>query len=130
MQLAWRSGSGGSGQLSGATILSYANFILGLPAGGFFQAKIDNATGYADVRATTSSIQAAVQEFANPDIGAADAAAIAGGLAARPKPAKPGTKKPAAPAAPLPQNTTLTVLNGNGIAGSASNASYLLGQRA
>jgi len=122
-------GVGGSGQLSGATILSYANFILGLPAGGFFQAKIDNATGYADVRASTSSIQAAVQEFANPDIGAADAAATAGGLAARPKPARPGARKPAAPAAPLPQNTTLTVLNGNGIAGSASNASYLLGQR-
>ena len=123
-------GVGGSGQLSGSTILSYANFILGLPPGGFFQAKIQNATGYSDVRASTSAIQAAVQEFANPDIGAAAAAATAGGLAARPKPARAGARKPVAPAAPLPQNTTLTVLNGNGIAGSASNASYLLGQRA
>ena len=123
-------GVGGSGQLSGSTILSYANFILGLPPGGFFQAKIQNATGYSDVRASTSAIQAAVQEFANPDIGAAAAAATAGGLAARPKPARAGARKPVAPASPLLQNTTLTVLNGNGIAGSASNASYLLGQRA
>ena len=122
-------GVGGSGQLSGSTILSYANFIYKLPPGGFFQAKIDNAAGFSEVRASASSIQAAVQEFANPDTGAAEAAATAAGLAAKPKPAKQGAAKPKAPVAPLPQATTLTVLNGNGVAGSASNASFLLGQR-
>lgn len=125
-------GVGGSGQLSGSTILSYANFIYKLPPGSFFQAKIDNASGYSEVRATTSAIQAAVQEFSNPDTGAADAAATAAGLvdkkAAAAK-AKAAAAKAKAAAAPAPAETTLTVLNGNGVAGSAGNASYLLGQR-
>jgi LCP family protein required for cell wall assembly len=121
-------GVGGSGELSGSTILSYARFIYQLPAGGFYQAKIDAAEGYSEVRASASSIQSAVQQFSSPDTGAAAAAATVGGLDEKPKPttAKP---KPKAPAAPVPGETTLTVLNGNGIAGSASNASYLLGQR-
>lgn len=120
-------GVGGGGELSANTILSYARFILQLPPGGFFQAKIDAADGYAEVRASSSSIQSAVQQFSNPDTGAAAAAATADGLDEKPK--KTAKKKPKAPAVPTPGETTLTVLNGNGIAGSASNASYLLGQR-
>ena len=120
-------GVGGSGELSGGTILSYARFILQLPPGGFYQAKIDAAEGYSEVRASAASIQSALQQFSNPDTGAAAAAATAGGLDEQPKQtAKPKAK---APAVPVPGETTLTVLNGNGIAGSASNASYLLGQR-
>ena len=121
-------GVGGSGELSASTILSYARFIFQLPAGGFYQAKIDAAGGYSDVRASGSSIQSAVQQFSNPDTGAAAAAATAGGLDEKPKHKKTKAKAKA-PAAPVPSATTLTVLNGNGIAGSASNASYLLGQR-
>lgn len=115
-------GVGGSGELSGSTILSYARFIYQLPAGGFYQAKIDAVNGFSEVRASSSSIQSALQQFSSPDTGAAAAAATAGGLDEKPKKAK-------APTVPTAGETTLTVLNGNGIAGSASNASYLLGQR-
>ena len=122
-------GVGGGGELSGNTILSYARFILQLPPGGFYQAKIDAAEGYSEVRASGSSIQSAVQQFSNPDAGAAAAAATAGGLDEKPKRTAKPKAKPKAPATPASGDTTLTVLNGNGIAGSASNASYLLGQR-
>ena len=120
-------GVGGSGELSGSTILSYARFIYQLPAGGFYQAKIDAAEGYSEVRASTSNIQSALQQFSNPDTGAAAAAATAGGLDEKSKQA--AKKKAKVPAVPVAGATTLTVLNGNGIAGSASIASYLLGQR-
>lgn len=123
-------GVGGTGQISGSTILSYVNFLFKLPPGGFYQAKIDDASGFSEVRATQTSMAAAVQQFSNPDTGAADAAATAAGLVDRQKVAaqKKAAAKAAA-AAPTPDRTTLTVLNGNGVAGSASNASFLLGQR-
>jgi LCP family protein required for cell wall assembly len=118
-------GVGGSGQLSGKEILSYANFLFKLPAGGFYQVKLDSSSGLSEVRASSSAVQSAIQEFSNPDTGAADAAATSAGLVEK----KKVTAKPKAPPTPLPADTTLTVLNGNGVAGSASNASFLLGQR-
>ena len=60
-----------------------------------------------------------MQQFLNPDVGQASvqtATAL-------------GRKLPARKRTIPPSQVTLTVLNGNGIAGSAGNASYLLGQK-
>ena len=62
-------------------------------------------------------MQRAVQQFAHPDTEAPKkATAVALGEKVKLR-------------APPARDTTVTVLNGNGITGSASNASYLLGQR-
>ena len=105
---------------SDKTVLSYALFGATLPGGHFFQVKISDVTGYAELSAPASSIQSAVQQFVNPDITVAKAA-NATALGQKLKPPKN--------AAPAPKDTTITVLNGNGVAGSAANASYLLAQR-
>jgi LCP family protein required for cell wall assembly len=108
-------GVGGGGELSGKTVLSYALFAYPLPAGHFFQAKIEGLTGYSYLTTDPSNIRAAVQEFSNPDVEAPRDATnvIFGGK----------------PRVPSPQETTVTLLNGNGIEGSATNAAYLLSQR-
>ena len=110
-------GVGGGEALSGKTVLSYALFAYSLPPGHFFQSKIEQLEGGAYVYAPAESIKRAVQEFSNPDVEAPRKATdVATG------------RKPKA-AAPPPRETTITVLNGNGVTGSASNAGYLLGQR-
>ncbi len=109
--------SGGGGDVSGKTILSYARFILGLPPGHFFQTQIEGLTGYADLRTDPSNIQTAVQDWLTPDV---EAASVATSVALG---QKVKTKTPA------PDKTTITVLNGNGVAGSAGSAGYALSQR-
>ena len=64
-------GVGGGGELSGKTVLSYALFAYRLPSGHFFQTQIQGLTGYADLRTDPSNIQAAVQDWLNPDVEAA-----------------------------------------------------------
>ena len=62
-------------------------------------------------------MQQAVTQFANPDVQSSKAAnASALGKKIKQK-------------APPPSSVTMTVLNGNGVAGAAANASYVLGQR-
>ena len=64
-----------------------------------------------------SNIASAIREWANPDVESPKkATAVALGEKVKTK-------------APTPKETTVTVLNGNGVTGSASNASYLLAQR-
>lgn len=110
-------GAGGGEAISGKTVLSYALFAYSLPPGHFFQSKIEQLEGGAYVYAPAESIKRAVQELSNPDVEAPRKATdVATG------------RKPKA-AAPPPRETTITVLNGNGVTGSASNAGYLLGQR-
>jgi hypothetical protein len=109
--------SGGGGDVSGKTILSYALFAYRLPHGHFFQTQIQGLTGYADLRTDPSNIQAAVQDWLTPDVEAA-AVATEVALGRRVK-----TKTP------RPEKTTITVLNGNGVAGSAGSAGYALSQR-
>ncbi len=109
--------SGGGGGVSGSTMLRYARFIYGLPSGHFFQAQIQGLTGYADLRTDPSNIQAAVQDWLTPDVEAATVATdVALGRKVKTK-------------TPPPDKTTVTVLNGNGVAGSAGNAGYALAQR-
>jgi LCP family protein required for cell wall assembly len=109
--------SGGGGDVSGKTILSYALFAYHLPHGHFFQTQIQGLSGYTDLRTDPSNIQAAVQDWLTPDVEEATVATdVALGRKVR-------TRTPA------PSKTTITVLNGNGVAGSAGNAGYALTQR-
>jgi len=101
-----------------STIYSYANFARGLPSGHVFQTKVTQVTGYNELFASQSTIDTAVQDFMNPDVETARTnTAVALGRKLKKKFVLP------------PAKTTLTVLNGNGVAGSASNGSYLLGQK-
>jgi hypothetical protein len=111
-------GQGGGKKISGRTILRYALFAYGLPSGHFFQASISGLTGYAELTTDSASVQQAVSEFSTPDV---EAPKVATAVALNRK-----IKQ----AAPKPAETTITVLNGNGVAGSAGNAQYLLAQRA
>jgi LCP family protein required for cell wall assembly len=107
----------GGGSL-GKAIKSYALFAYDLPPGHFFEAKIANLQGDNELYASPTDIRNAVQDFTNPDVEAPEKASdVALGLK---------RKKGKAPAA---SNTSVSVLNGNGITGSASTAAYALSQR-
>ena len=64
-------GAGGGRKVSGKTVLSYAFFAYHLPSGHFFQSQIQGLTGYSDLRTDPSNIQAAVQDWLQPDVEAA-----------------------------------------------------------
>jgi LCP family protein required for cell wall assembly len=68
-----------------------------------------------NIRASTESVRTAVDEFIRPDADAPEKATDAA----------LGRKPPAAKA-PLPRDTSVVVLNGNGIAGIAADTSYRL----
>jgi LCP family protein required for cell wall assembly len=110
-------GVGGGDGLTGKTVLSYALFAYGLPAGHFFQAKIQGLSGYADVTTSDQNLQDAIRQFTTPDVAAPTKATdVTLGRRIR-------------SAAPSPQHTTLLVLNGNGITGSAATAGYAFARR-
>jgi LCP family protein required for cell wall assembly len=110
-------GQAGGGSLEN-TIRQYALFAYGLPSGHFFQSKIEGLEGTNELSASTASIQAAVQEFETPDVNAPqNATAVTFG------------RKAAGVTTLSPKHISISVLNGNGITGSASNAAYQLGQR-
>jgi hypothetical protein len=110
-------GVGGGKDLSQRTLLRYALFAYGLPPGNFFQAKIDGLTGYSELTTDSENVRTAVADFSNPDVEAPKVAtAVALG-------------RKITSLAPKPSETTVTVLNGNGVAGSAGDAKFLLGQR-
>jgi LCP family protein required for cell wall assembly len=111
-------GVGGGRHVDLGLLKEYANFAHGLPPGHVFQNRIQGLTGYNELSAPQSSIDAAVQSFLNPDVqSAAQQTAVALGRKLHRKFSLP------------PSKVTLTVLNGNGVAGSAANASYLLAQK-
>jgi len=107
----------GGKKLDGHDVLKWAFFAKDLPGGHFFQPKIQDVTGYAELTASQQAVQQAVNDFTNPDVGSSKAA----NAAALGKKLKQKT--------PPPSSVTLTVLNGNGVAGAAANASYLLAER-
>jgi LCP family protein required for cell wall assembly len=113
-------GQGGSRPLDPGVVRSWAFFALKLPPRHVFQSKIENLVGYAQLTTDPSNIQAAVEEFQSPDVDAGEKATAAA-LGQRPR--LPGSK------APPPRRTSIVVLNGNGITGSAANATYLLSRR-
>jgi LCP family protein required for cell wall assembly len=109
----------GGRELTLSDIYKYATFAYGLPHGHVFQVKIQNVTGYNELSTAQQNIDQAVEQFLNPDVEAPTTATeVALGR-------KLTTRKRTIPA----RQVTLTALNGNGLAGSASNASYLLGQK-
>jgi LCP family protein required for cell wall assembly len=108
---------GAKSSFSDTTVLRYALFAATLPGGHFFQDRISEVSGYSELHASSDSIETAVNQFVNPDVSVSKVAnATALGH-------KIKTKTPA------PKETTVTVLNGNNVAGAAANASYLLAQR-
>jgi LCP family protein required for cell wall assembly len=109
---------GGGVDVDGRTVLSYALFAYGLPRGRVFQTRIEGLEGFTDLTTDSENVTKAIQNFTHPDVESSQkATAVALGE-------KRTTR------APAPRATTITVLNGNGVTGSASTAGYLLGQRA
>jgi LCP family protein required for cell wall assembly len=108
---------GGGVDVDGRTVLSYALFAYGLPRGRVFQTRIEGLEGVYDLTTDSSNVTRAVTTFTHPDVESSEnATAVALGEKVKRR-------------APAPNATTITVLNGNGVDGSASTAGYLLGQR-
>ena len=108
---------GGGRPVDLGTITSYARFALELPRGRVFQTRIEGLEGFAELTTDSSNVLRAVQTFTHPDVESSEkATAVA--LGEKPK------RKTLAP-----RDTTITVLNGNGVEGSASSAGFLLGER-
>jgi LCP family protein required for cell wall assembly len=110
--------AGGSG-VDLSTMLNYALFFHGLPGGHFVQAKIQGLSGPSDLTTATQNVTNAVQEFMHPDPEAPQKANAAA-LNEKYKPKTQGIN---------PKSIFVTVLNGNGITGSASVAGTQLGER-
>jgi LCP family protein required for cell wall assembly len=108
---------GGGQDVSGRTVLSYALFAYGLPRGRVFQTRIEGLEGFAELTTDSTNVQRAVQTFTHPDVQSSEkATAVALGRKLK-------------QSAPAPRDTTITVLNGNGVQGSAGSAGFLLDQR-
>jgi LCP family protein required for cell wall assembly len=110
-------GEGGKRLVGGSQVLSYAKFAFQLPHGHLFQDRFSDVVCNITCTAAQSDIDAAVQQFTNPDVSSAKTA----NEVALGKKIKPKTLPPS--------KVTLTVLNGNGQPGAAANTSYLLAQR-
>ena len=110
------------GNFSGGTVLQYALLAATLPNGHFLQTSISegdatDVPGTSNLSVSAATIQQAVSQFENPDVGVAKVAnAAALGVKIKTE-------------TPPPSKTTVLVLNGNGVQGAAANASYLLAQR-
>ena len=108
---------GGGRSVDGRTVLSYALFAYGLPRGHVFQSRIEGLEGFTDLTTGSDNVRRAVETFTHPDVESSEkATAVALGEKLRHR-------------VPPPHATSITVLNGNGVSGSASTAGYLLGQR-
>ena len=108
---------GGGVDVDGRTVLSYALFAYGLPRGRVFQTRIEGLEGVSDLTTDSENITRAVTNFTHPDVESSEkATAVALGEKVKKR-------------APAPSATTITVLNGNGVSGSATTAGYQLGQR-
>jgi LCP family protein required for cell wall assembly len=110
-------GQGGGKDVSAKTVLSYGFLAYSLPPGHVFQERIEGLEGFSDLTTDPVNIQTAVRDFESPDVESPQkATAVALGEKVKRK-------------APAPRDTSVIVLNGNGLEGSASTANYLLSQR-
>lgn len=108
---------GGKKALNSDEVLGYASLLYGLPSGNFQQVQLENVSGYSELAVSESDLRDAVQRFVSPDVEASEKAiAVAMG------------DKPKADSGPPPSEVSVDVLNGNGVAGAADDAAYLLGQ--
>ena len=117
-------GIGGGGQLDLGTLLKYAHFIYGLPNGHFFRDHINDRSrpghGLVDLLPDPTYVAKAVGEFQNPQVDAR----------MRRRSRRTSRRRRKKPWSPAPTKTTVIVLNGNGVSGSAGTASSLLGSAA
>ena len=110
-------GQGGGKDVSAKTVLSYGLLAYSLPPGHVFQERIEGLEGFSDLTTSQENIDRAVRDFTSPDVDSPEkATAVALGEKVKRR-------------APAPRDTSVIVLNGNGIEGSASTANYLLSQR-
>jgi LCP family protein required for cell wall assembly len=110
-------GRGGNKPLDLNTLKDYIYFARGLPPGHIFQSRIDGLTGEFELSAAPGAIQTAVRRFVQPDVRAPEKARdVTLGIRRRTH-------------ALRPSSVSVTVLNGNGVTGSAGNAAYALSQR-
>ncbi|HST26416.1 MAG TPA: LCP family protein [Gaiellaceae bacterium] len=109
-------GIGGGQKVDIHLILRYGQFIYGLPGGHFFQTQIQGLTGNSQVTTDSSNITAAVEQFTHPSIKQVNEASRAAF----------GEKVTTKTATPKPSQTRILVLNGNGVAGSATDAKIRL----
>jgi LCP family protein required for cell wall assembly len=108
---------GGGRPVDGKTVLSYARFAYELPRGRVFQSRIEGLEGFAELTTDSANVTRAVQTFTHPDV-ESSSKATAVVLGEKPK------RKSL-----TPRQTSITVLNGNGVEGSASSAGFLLRER-
>jgi LCP family protein required for cell wall assembly len=114
---------GGSAAIDVETVYGYAKLAYELPGGNFHQIQIEpekllEVSGTFQLSAPDEAVQDVVRQFLNPDVEAAERATVAA-----------TGEKPKEPPAPEPATVSIEVLNGNGVAGAADDAAYLLGQR-
>jgi LCP family protein required for cell wall assembly len=107
------------GNLTDSSVEGWAYFLLSLPGGHFIQDRIAGVTGDSITSTSAYDLHQAFYSFTHPNIAVSKAANNAA-LGTKPKP-----KATAPPAS----KTTVLVLNGNGVAGAAANASYELRQK-
>jgi LCP family protein required for cell wall assembly len=108
---------GGGRPVDGKTVLSYARFAFELPRGRVFQSRIEGLEGFNELTTDSANVTRAVQTFTHPDVESSDKA-TAVVLGEKPK------RKSL-----TPRQTSITVLNGNGVTGSATSAGFLLRER-
>jgi LCP family protein required for cell wall assembly len=101
------------------TMINYALFFHGLPGGHFVQVRIQGLEGFSDLTTPQQNIDDAVQQFVNPDP-AAPEKANAAALNEKYRPKVHGIN---------PKAIFVTVLNGNGVNGSAGTAGEQLHER-
>jgi LCP family protein required for cell wall assembly len=108
---------GGGSSVDGGTVLSYALFAYDLPRGRVFQTRIEGLEGFAELTTSSENMTRAVQTFTHPDVESPEkATAVALGEKLKHR-------------VLAPRDTSITVLNGNGVTGSASTAGFQLGER-
>ena len=112
-------GAGGGKTVDFDTIKSYGFAAYKTPSGHIFTSTIQGLTGQNELSAPQSDIDAAVQDFLNPDV---EAPEKAGAVAL-------GKKPHLASAGPRASTVPVLVLNGNGVAGAATTASAQLHEK-
>src|SRR5947207_2486287 len=110
--------AGGSG-VDLSTMVNYALFFHGLPGGHFVQVHIQGLQGQSDLYTATQNVTNAVQQFMNPDPEAPQKANAAA-LKEKYRPKTHGINA---------KSIFVTVLNGNGVNGSAGVAGSQLKDR-
>lgn len=114
-------GVGGGGTLDFRTMLSYARLAYDVPAGNIHQVRLETLSENStyELFADEVQVEEAVDKLMTPDVQAAEkAASVAAG-------GKPPLDARVVP----PASVSVEVLNGNGLAGAADEATFLLGRR-